>query len=148
MTQQPYIGQVFTTDNAKFTVKSLKGTNTSKTGYVPKIEPKQSKEFEVGAILVSSWGYDQTNVDFYCVLSMSKCGNWCTIAEMTSVHAEYDPHLMTAREMPGVIKDGCKGMRKKIKPSYYEGGSPRVKIQGWHYAELWDGTAKFSSHYA
>ena len=144
---QPYIGQVFATETAKFTVKALKGTNTSKTGYVPKIEPKQSKEFEAGAILVSSWGYDQTNVDFYCVLSMSKCGNWCTIAEMTKITTSDGIGTHSAREMPNEIKDGTKGIRRKIQRPTYQGGEPYAK-HGYEFLRLWNGKPQRSSSYA
>lgn len=35
------------------------------------VEPHVATEIEIGAILVSSWGYDQTNVDFYVVIEMT-----------------------------------------------------------------------------
>ena len=50
------------------------------------IEKKESKEemVKVGDLFQSSWGYDQTNVEFFKVKSISKSGKTCHIVEVTS----------------------------------------------------------------
>ena len=40
------------------------------------IEPHVATRIEPGAILYSSWGYDQTNIDFYMVTRTTKSSAW------------------------------------------------------------------------
>ena len=40
------------------------------------IEPHVADKIEPGAILYSSWGYDQTNIDFYMVTRTTKSSAW------------------------------------------------------------------------
>ena len=43
---------------------------------VTEVEPHVATKIEPGAILYSSWGYDQTNVDYYMVTRTTKSSAW------------------------------------------------------------------------
>lgn len=41
-----------------------------------RVERQSGHSFKVGDIVTNSWGYDQTNVDWYCVVKVSTCYVW------------------------------------------------------------------------
>lgn len=92
---------------------------------------------KVGDILYSSWGYDQTNIDFYEVLRVTKKS------------AEIRP-LAQTQEHTGFMS----GTTEPVKGSYT--GEPMmkrvqsdntIKIESFAYAWVWDGTPKHNSWY-
>lgn len=40
--------------------------------------------YEVGALLRYSWGYDQTNIDYFCIVAVSKSGDYVTVLPVKS----------------------------------------------------------------
>lgn len=50
----------------------------------PKVETKSQDQtqIKIGSIFYSSWGYDQTNIDYYKVDSISKTGKTCKIVKI------------------------------------------------------------------
>lgn len=112
------------------------------------IIPKQSTSYEVGAILCDTWGCEQTNVDFYCIVKVS--GDWVTVAPMTKITIPDGNHLnMTTKEMPGVIKQDKPTIRKKLKRFNSEiSGFSFRGYGGGGWCSLWTGKPKFASHYA
>lgn len=116
-------------------------------------EPAPADPFGPGAILYASWGYDQTNVDFYrIVFRKEAAGNdWVKLEKIEKVETSDDtedrPATMTGRVVPAdPIKpvDGVKPILRKLRPN---GTEPFVKIDSYTYAYLWDGTPKRVSHY-
>lgn len=115
------------------------------------IQPKQSDKFEVGAILNDSWGWDQTNVDFYCIVERK--GDWLTVLPMKK---EIGPEkgFMTNDALPLTIDYSAKPVRKKIyksKESYQLGkelGFSFRNYAGGGWCNLWDGKPVNETHYA
>lgn len=98
-------------------------------------------EINKGDILVCSWGYDQTNVDFYYVVK--KTGLGVSIIPMSSKIQEYNHDRGTV--IPGEPNYGQKPMNRKIKK--YSGGL-YVKINSFSTARKWDGRPQYFSTYA
>ena len=88
-----------------------------------------------GDIFVSSWGYDQTNVDFYEVVKVAA-------KTVTLIPIERKVQLKgfmryTAMPIPGSGKG--KAFRRRI---------PACRISSYATARLWDGKAREGSSYA
>jgi len=95
-------------------------------------------DYEVGDILSSTWGYDQTNVDFYEVTAVPgpKTVELRKIAQRTvSSEGQSD----TVVPEPGEYISAS--MRKKVSP----GGS--VKITSYSYASKWSGRPMYATAY-
>ncbi len=108
--------------------------------------PKQSELFEVGAILTDSWGWDQTNIDFYCIVKRS--GDWITILPMSKDTSE-EIGFMTNEELPKDIILTADPMRKKIyKRDGEERGFTLRNCSGGGWCNLWEGKPVTSTHYA
>lgn len=112
------------------------------------ITPKQSTQYEVGAILCDTWACEQTNVDFYCIVKIS--GDWVTVVQMTKITKPYGgPLSMETEETPGTIDTTKRAIRKKLKRYNGEisGFSFRDGITGG-WCRLWSGKPKLATHYA
>lgn len=102
--------------------------------------PHQSDTYELGAILEHSWGYDQTNIDFFVIVKRSdtpKGDTWLTLQEMT-VGSKTETGFMQGRCTPGEVRDDAKPIRRKLHK--WQGEERGVGIErsyGW--ASLWDG---------
>lgn len=98
---------------------------------------------KVGDILYSSWGYDQTNIDFYQVTAL--IGE--QMVELRQIAAEMLPHEPGYSDMSGkvIAKPGVfKGEAFKKRVS----GGNTVKIESYASAWPWDGKPKYCSWYA
>jgi len=111
------------------------------------IEPKALSNYQPGSILCDSWGYDQTNYDFYCVVERK--GEWVRLAKMTKEKEEYNSQAMTQVVSPGVIDESAPIVRKKIKMrNGKEIGFSMRDYSGGGWVHPWDGKPKTSTHYA
>ena len=63
---------------------------------------------QVGDILVSTWGYDQTNVDFYRVVSLTASGKSVRIVPAGQRVVDYSKG--SERVVPGELVTGADGM--------------------------------------
>lgn len=97
---------------------------------VEKVEAEPTHPLKVGSILVSSWGYDQTNIDFYEVVKLIG-------AKMVAVR-EIDKKIIKSNgpsdevmPVPGAF-DGIE-LRKKV------GSSGQIKLSSFAYAYPWGG---------
>lgn len=96
----------------------------------------------VGAILYSSWGYEQTNIDFYEVTRATKC-----FIELRLVHSKSEAagwmqnYVVPAK---GDFASSEPIMRKVLGTEK----SPYVNINSYACAWLWDGAPKLETHYA
>jgi hypothetical protein len=88
----------------------------------------------VGSILSSSWGYDQTNVDFYEVVAVT--GKQVIIREIAAKQVGRDSVVPVIGKFVGAP------MRKA--PSIYR-GKPWVKINSYASAKLWDGKPAYET---
>lgn len=98
-------------------------------------------EINKGDILVSKWGYEQTNVDFYSVIK--KTGLGVTLAPMRQIVISYKD--MTGQVIPGGVNFTAKTINRKLKK--YSGGV-YVKINNFSTASKWNGEPQFFSSYA
>jgi hypothetical protein len=100
-----------------------------------------------GDIFVSSWGYDQTNVDFYEVLFDANYGQFAKIIELkTQVLINDGGSSMSGYSIPIPREYDGVPMRKKVLKGYQ--GEPAFKIRSYAYARPWDGKQKYTSWYA
>lgn len=102
---------------------------------------------EVGTVLMSSWGYDQTNVDWFKVIGTSG-RNTVELVAVEGQRANDAPDgysSMSTRVVPD--PDHIKGKPAKYRVDMAS-GVPSVKIQSFAWAYVWDGKPKYSSWYA
>lgn len=96
-------------------------------------------DISVGDVFSASWGYDQTNVNFYQVVGKSGA----TMLILREVHANStDAGNCSSGECTARLNEfkGDKLLRKK-----YNAGSKSVRINSVQYASLWDGTPQYCS---
>lgn len=104
-----------------------------------KTQREAPSTLKVGDVLVSSWGYDQTNVDFY---------------EVTAIVGK---NMVEIRPIAGTTPDkgSDRGMATAVK-GHYVGPAMRkhvkygdtVRIKSYANARPWDGTPMYWSSYA
>ena len=104
------------------------------------METAEVKKIEVGSILASEWGYEQTNVCFYKVIDIA--GQSAKIAKLETVKTQTGDMCGTA--MPGNEIYGHKRVRRKIHTGQKE---EYLKIESFEYASPWDGRpAEYTSY--
>lgn len=106
------------------------------------IAPSHTLTFAPGMILVSTWGFEQTNVDFYLVTRTTERTVWMQpIAQRT----EHPAGFMTETVVPAPDKPTGPPVRRRIIDSAH---GPRAHTSMGHLAEPWTGTPERQSHYA
>lgn len=137
-------------------------------------EPHVAERIEPGAILYSSWGYDQTNIDFYYVVRATEKSAWIVpMSKHSSGEVNFMAEYVTPKEpvffekcecrhyLSGHQSDGpchmhgceCTEIRPvALKPSIHRinrySDSESLKLASYAYARLWDGSRKYATHYA
>lgn len=94
---------------------------------------------QAGAILSSSWGYEQTNVDFYEVTRATAKTVWLRRIE---ANREASEAFMQYTSVPRPGRYTGEEFRRKIRP----GG--RISITSYALAAPWDGKPERGSSYA
>lgn len=108
---------------------------------------KVRDKVEPGAILVSSWGYDQTNIDYYEVVKLTSSGKSAIVRPMSKVTAD-TKNWTVAPDQKGYGK-GKGTMTKRILgakadgKNLYERG--HIKITDYQRAYLWDGKPDYET---
>ena len=102
----------------------------------------KTKPVEVGDIFERSWGYDQTNVDFYRVIALTKSGKSAKVIKIGQKMVKQTGDMSELVEPDPSKITGEKSQTLRIKQyssdySIYIGGLWR-----------WDGTPCHQSHYA
>lgn len=107
--------------------------------------------YEAGDIFYSSWGYDQTNLDFYQVIKTTP--KTLTLRPISSERTKGGGCSMS--EYRSALKDQFHGepFRASISVQIGENGKTNhyvvgKNIFGGHMAFLWDGKPKYCSWYA
>lgn len=98
-------------------------------------------KLEVNDILYASWGYEQTNIDFYKVKRL--VGK--TMVELVKVAnkmADNQDCEYSINVIPYPASEGKEIFRRKIKGKQ----NPYVRISTYKFAELWDGIPKAETH--
>lgn len=117
------------------------------TATIEKVIPK------VGDILYSSWGYDQTNIEFFKVVKTSEFSVWIqkvgseVVAITGWAHQDVIPTDSSTYEVknwdaPGYSTNVYPIKRHKIQQSYSGYG---VSLNSYAAAFLWDGKPKGQS---
>lgn len=125
-------------------IKNAEGRQESKTKYKTEKKAKTEKfaaTVKVGDIFSASWGYDQTNVDFYQVVQ--KSGKKVTLRELKQEYVKKDgfssmsghtialPNQFVSEETSvHFLQDEC------------------IKFTSYKYGYLWDGKPEYVSWYA
>lgn len=94
-----------------------------------------------GTVLSCSWGYDQTNVDYYVVVKRTP--KMVTYLPMTMT--ETPDSIMTGTALPGTVQYEADPIRRSIRETPYG-----VRINGesnFQSCDVWNGRAKYVSHY-
>jgi len=86
-----------------------------------------------GDILRASWGYDQTNVDFYEVVKTTRCT--VTLVRIMSQIVSFGVGQNKVGPRKGCPKEGYKPLKSKRVQRDYN-GRPFVKITDYAYAYL------------
>lgn len=124
---------------------------------------RQVEKPEVGMVLYSSWGYDQTNIDFYKVVRVSDKGSvW--VMPMSRQYVE-NVGFMSDMVMPGgVIEErevreyfgepNANGFQEwrwvkvPVKPARHKWHDYGINLNSYSSAWVWDGKAKNMTSYA
>jgi hypothetical protein len=95
----------------------------------------------VGDVLVSSWGWEQTNKDFYKVIALHGKKSISIVA--ISEDCNYDSHSMTGTKTPDVNIELPNVLSKKGIFGFYG-----IKINDYATARKWEGRPEHYSCYA
>jgi hypothetical protein len=110
-----------------------------------KASAAKGQGLEVGHILVCSWGYEQTNIDFYQVTAL--IGK--TMLELRKIGScdasRAGGPSMTGHVVPNPDVFTGEPLRRKVRRY---GKSVSVSITDYSSAELWDGRPRWYSTYA
>lgn len=114
----------------------------------PVTEPTLAERLGVsdGDFFYSSWGYDQTNVDFYRVLEVTPSGKSVKVQHWTSKNIGDDMHgSMVPGNGPVTSHDGVPApvQTKRLK----DVGRAAFHINSYSNGYHWDGTPKYQTGY-
>jgi hypothetical protein len=107
-----------------------------------------SNPLKVGDILVSSWGWEQTNVDFYQIISVK--GLSVTFRPINS-NLKVDDNFQSMSGRVTAKKDSFVANSEPITKrvmTYNGGQSVYLNLNSYSHANLWDGQSKYCSWYA
>jgi hypothetical protein len=112
---------------------------------------------EVGMILLSSWGYEQTNIEFFKVVKVSGKSVWIQAVKSQIVR---QTGYLSEEVVPSdeLVKGGWvkseDGLGMVYDPEFTEAPQRKlwkgdsVKLADYKWAWLWDGKPRVASHYA
>ena len=108
---------------------------------------------KIGDIFNMSWGYDQTNVNFFKVTRMTPKGVY--VREISSKGAGNEGMMcqnVVAGETFLSESQWCGGYNKNNPETFFKlktySGQPCFTIKGRYFARLWDKKPTYSSWYA
>ena len=107
-------------------------------------EERKNHTLQVGDVLVSSWGYDQTNVDFYKVTRRvgSSTIEYVTLPKL-EVKESAECHGMACRVIPAIDHNTISQTKYRARVS-----NDSIKIHSCSYARKWNGKPEYCSWYA
>lgn len=139
-------------------LKKVKPNKTKTQQDKPKEEIKRNHNIKVGDIFYASWGYEQTNINFFLVAELVGASsarilpvNLEVKEEETMSHgmaryATFDIKDYTIISKSGFIKDCIKGDLKRIL-RYGSDGKEYIKIDSFCNAHKYNGTKLYNSWY-
>ena len=110
---------------------------------------RRKRKMTVGKIFYSSWGYEQTNIDFYKVVEVSKSGKTITLQKIGSQVVEVNGYC-SERVIPNESKtEGAPLTNRRLIVGRY--GDVMVNVSNrTDYRVLafeWDGTPRTQTSY-
>ena len=96
------------------------------------------RSLQVGDILYASWGYEQTNIDFYQIIAL-KGKSSVVLCKIAQINVEATGPMS---EKVIAEKDSFVG-----EPFTKRDLGGTVKIESYAWASKWDGRALYQSHY-
>lgn len=150
--QKPFVNAYFRTVESREEyvakqVESLKAHQARKAQYKAERAgtPEQVEAVKVGAIFHYSWGYDQTNAQFYEITA--KTGRKVTLRELAQESVPGSAGFMSeqVKPRPGVYLEREQPFEKVLKFGYK--GEPSLAMPHG-CCTLWRGGSTYSSWYA
>ena len=109
-----------------------------------KVTPEKMALVNIGDIFVSSWGYEQTNVDFYQVVE--KKGSSVVIREICARSIDTKPGFSPMSDHVVAVKDAfCDHAEPMLKRVQFSNNEPSLKIKSYAWAYKWDGREQYRS---
>lgn len=102
---------------------------------------------KVGDVFYCSWGYDQTNVDFYEVVGVTKSGKSVRVQACRSEMVDDNGPATHVVPVAGSVW-GSDGVQTKRLRTHYRDGTPCTPaffVASYADAYLWDGAAKYET---
>ena len=97
---------------------------------------ERNHSVRVGDIFCATWGYDQTNVDYFVVVRLA--GRTMVEVQQIAAVVRNDPvsGWIAGTSVPDPDRPFGDLMRRKVNT---EGGNPGIRIYSFKYAFPWDG---------
>ena len=91
--------------------------------------PPTVRPVEVGDIFAASWGYDQTNVDFYEVVGVTASGKSARIVPVRQEVVESNGPSERVRAVPGSAAADATPQTKRLR--YYDNGDVYLTLNSY-----------------
>lgn len=123
----------------KIMMKKIENYFKNRAEYTDRKKTSSVRNVKVGDILVSTWGYDQTNVDFYQVTELvgAKSARIIKIRQNKT-----ETGYMSGTTVPNTSNDASTDVGQVVRIN-----DRSAKINGCH-ASVWDGKPVYWSSYA
>lgn len=136
------MSDTYTADLANYlTIRAEGGTADDRRAAKVVLNKMAFEATNVGDVFVSSWGYDQTNVDFYKVVAKTKAmvkvvqiGKHVVSDDGPSIRVNPDKRVTEGPVMTKAIKAGYRG-------------EATFKIASYATARRWDGSPRHETGY-
>lgn len=118
-------------------VKTIMERNQINGDRLKRLQEKNTREIKPGAIFYASWGYDQTNIDFYQIIAVK--GIKVIVRELY----QDKQHNAIDHGVTSAIKDSFKGEEITLRIGKYG-----LKVEQRNTLSKWDGKPVYWSSYA
>jgi hypothetical protein len=105
-----------------------------------------TKIYQIGDIVVNTWGWEQTNVDFYKVTKVT--ARQIEVVEIGDKNVEGSDGFMSAMVMPDVDNVGEKTYKLRVKAGWGNDSHSLSNPASYYYFRKWDGRPEYKSWYA
>ena len=105
------------------------------------------EQLKVGQVLYSSWGYDQTNIDYVKVVSLSPSGKTVKLVRIGQKMVKGSEGFMSESVLPDVDNVTGDEFRGYLRFDKESNELSYVKA-GYHFFSHHDGEPDYQSHYA
>lgn len=108
---------------------------------------KNNHSFRVGDVIVNSWGWEQTNIDFFQVVGVTKAS--VKIREIAGDYTPSENAFLAGTTVPKIGEFTSDEVKTKRVGSYHIGGDEIDTIRfPYGTGRKWNGKPQYESHYA